>query len=368
MQDEARQDFTADDLALVGDPDDGSDEVSSEAGKGAEKPQDGAKPETQDKAPSDEKPASKATIATGEGDDVEAGEKPSKSETQKAADKASLRDVQGWRKEIAEHYAAGDKKVYQKELKRLERISDPRAVYGMYREMEAKFSEGGLIKVPGKDAKPEDIDAFNKALGIPEKPDEYTKNLTLENGAVVGEADKPFVDSFAEHMHSAHARPEEFKAALNWYYKQQEAQAAQLDEEDETHQRESVSALKEEFGPAYNRRVNAISSIFASAPGGADAKNPSSVYARLMGGRTADGRLIGNDPDIIRWLDGMRNEINPAPSVVEDGDGTGKNIDSEIASIEKTMREDRRSYNKDTAMQTRYRELISARDKIRARA
>ena len=367
MQEEGKPDFSADDLALVSDPDDGGETQTGggEPAKATEKPVDDAAAAKSEKSSEEEKPATKGTIAGGEADEGKAG-KEVKSEAEKKADKASLRDVQDWRQEIAEHYAAGDKKAYEKELKRLERISDPRAIYGMYRELEGKFTSGGLIKIPGKDAKPEEIEQFNKALGVPEKPEDYTKNLTLENGAVVGEADKAYVDSFAEHMHKNSARPEEFKAALNWYYNQQEANAAQLDEEDDAHRVEAERALKEEFGSAYKRRTNAIGSVFASAPGGANIENEKSVYARLMGGRTADGRLIGNDPDVIRWLDSIRGEINPAASVVEDGDQSGQTIEAEIKKIEKIMREDRREYNKNYA--GRYAELLEARNKIQARA
>jgi hypothetical protein len=331
------------------------------AGKASDASRDGKKADAQDKPAEDGKGAQKGTIAAGAADSEE---KPAAAE--KKAEKASIADVQSWREEMAEYAAAGDKKAYQKELKRLERISDPRAVYGMYREMEGKFTGGGLIKVPGKDAKPEDIEQFNKALGVPEKAEEYTKNLTLDNGAVVGEADKPYVDSFAEYMHKSSARPAEFKAALNWYYAQQEQNAARMDEEDEEHQRESVRALKDEYGPAYNRRINAIGSIFAAAPGGADASNEKSVYARLMGGRTSDGRLIGNDPDMIRWFDSLRGEINPAASVVEDGSQSAKTVEDEIKQIEKVMREDRKTYNRDYA--TRYGELLKVREKLQARA
>lgn len=357
MIDEQAQELSADDLALVPDMDDDGQAKDTPA------PANG-KDDSAAKDVDGGKPGRKGTIATGDEDDP--GDAKPKPETEVKPAKAALADVQDWRKEIAEHHAAGDKKAYTKELKRLEGISDPKAIWGMYRELESRFTSGGLIKIPGKDAKPEDVQAFNKALGVPEKPDEYTKDLTLENGAVVGEVDKPYVDSFAEYMHKANARPAEFKAALNWYYAQQEANAARMDEEDEEHQRESIKALKEDYGPSYDRRIRSIGSIFASAPGGADANNEKSVYARLMGGRTADGRLIGNDPDIIRWFDGLRGEINPAASVVEDGDQSGKSIEDEIKAIEKIMREDRKTYNRDYA--NRYAELLAVREKVRARA
>lgn len=270
-----------------------------------------------------------------------------------------------WREKMAERVAAGDQKIYKKELARLQRISDPYGVYGNYRELEARFTSGGLIKVPGKDAKPEDIAAFHKAIGVPEKPEDYFKDLKLDNGAVIGEADKPLVDAFATALHKAGAPPAAMNAALNWYYQQQEELAAKLDETDDAFRRESEQVLKEEFGPAFKRQVNAIGSIFATAPGGADVKNPGSLYARLMGGRTADGKIIGNDPDMVRWLASLAAEVNPAATVVEDGAG-GVPIEAELAQIKALRQTDAKRYWSD-AVQAREAELIAAQHKIQAR-
>ena len=62
-----------------------------------------------------------------------------------------------WRQKVAEHVGGKDTKAVAKELKRLERLSDPTAVFGMYRDLEAKFSEGGLIKVPKEGASEDEI-------------------------------------------------------------------------------------------------------------------------------------------------------------------------------------------------------------------
>ena len=298
----------------------------------------------------------KATIATGA--DAEAEDA--------AKDKAAKPFwPENWREKAAEHYAAGDKKAYERELKRLQRITDPAAVYGQYRELEAKFTSGKLIQVPGKEAKEEEVAAFHKALGVPEKAEDYFKDVKLENGAVIGEADRPVADAFAGAVHKAGATPAVVNAAMNWYFKSQEDAAAALDEADDTFRRESERSLKDEYGPAFKRMTNSIQGVFTAAPGGTDIKNPSSLYARLMGGRMADGKLIGNDPDMVRFLVGIGTELNPAASVVEDGDQSGKAIDTEIAEIEKVMKEDRPEYDKKYA--NRYEQLLAARDKVRAR-
>jgi hypothetical protein len=273
-----------------------------------------------------------------------------------------------WREKIAEHVGAGDKKAVEKELRRLQNLDSPLAVYGSFRNMENTWASKQFIKLPGKDAKPEELAEYNKAMGVPEKPEDYFKSVKLENGAVIGDADKPMVDSFAQAAHKAGLPPAAVNTALNWYFGQQEAQAAALDDADDKFKGDAQRALKDEWGGAFKRRTNAVATLFDIAPGGPDVKNPNSLYARLLGGRTADGRVIGDDPDIVRWLSSLAHERNPAATVVEDGDMSGKSVENEIAAIEKTMRENRTAYNKDTNMQARYKELLGARDKIRAKA
>jgi hypothetical protein len=86
-----------------------------------------------------------------------------------------------------------------------------------------------------------------------------------------------------------------------------------------------------------------------------------------MGGRMADGRIIGNDPAMIRWLAALAHEVNPAATVTEDGDMSGKSIEDELAEIKALRKTDRKKYDSD-AVQTRERELIEASERIRAKA
>ena len=246
-------------------------------------------------------------------------------------------------------------------------MKDLKSLWGMYREMEGKFTSGGLIKVPGKDAKPEEVAAFHKALGVPEKPEDYLKDVTLENGAVIGAADKPMLEGFAGAMHKAGAPPAVVNAALNWYYQNQEQAAAALDEGDDTFRKESERALKEELGPSFKRQVNAISTLFTTAPGGADPKNPGSLYSRIIGGRTADGRIIGNDPEIMRWLISMANEVNPVASVVEDSAGGLRSAETRLDELKAMRKSDPKKYWGDD-IQREELALLDAVAKTKARA
>lgn len=283
-----------------------------------------------------------------------------------------------WRQKVAEHYGAGNPKAVEKELRRLESINDPAGLFAHMRGMENTWATKNFVKLPSKDAKPEEIAEFNKAIGVPESPDDYLKDLKFDDGLVLGDEDKPMAEDFAKSVaHETGMTPAQMQKAVGWYLRQQQEQIYALDEQDEQFQTEARQALQEELGPTYKRLINNVSSVFQRAAGGTDINNSDSVYARLLGGRTADGKIIGNDPDVVRWLVGLAQDINPAASVIEDGDLSAQSVDDKIADFERRMAGKtkdgehdpavRKAYFKDEKAQAEYRRLINARSKIRAR-
>lgn len=358
MVDEAKTDFTAEDLDLVKDvSDDAGDQKTDDTSGNDAKSADDAK----EAKPGKEEAAPKGkSIADGADTEEEAAAKEAKAEKEY---KPYWPD--DWREKLAEHRSAGDPKAYKKELARLKNIADPAGVYGMYREIEGRLTGGGLVKLPGKDAKEEDIKEFQKALGWTEKPEEMLDQVALADSAVLGDDDKPVLGEFLQSVHGATSASEFVSKAANWYFAKQEQAAADLDEADFEFRDESTKALKEEWGPSFKRRTAAIKSVFATAPGGADEKNEESVYHRLIHARTPDGKVVGNDPDILRWLDSIRNEINPAASVVEDGAGS-QSVEAELEKIKGLRKTDPQKYwGNDT--QKREQELYAALEKIQAR-
>lgn len=272
-----------------------------------------------------------------------------------------------WRQKIAEHASAGNKKAYDKEMKRLERFTDPAALYGQYREAEAKLTSGTLTKVPGKDATDEEIAAFHKSLGVPEKAEDLVTNLELPDGVTLGKQDQALAGEFAADMHSSGLNQAQMNKAMSWYFKNQEAQAAHVDELDDQNRIAGEKALKEEYGGSFKRNMNAMGELFTFAPGGNDLKNEDALINRLLAGRMADGTIIGDDPDMTRFLVSLAKEVNPVSTVVDDPGGSGKGIEDEIKEIEGLMRSDRRAYNADERKQARYRELLEAREKMGSR-
>lgn len=253
-----------------------------------------------------------------------------------------------------------------KQKTQLERFASPADIYKSYRALQQKLSSGELKSTLPKDQTPEALSAWRKENGIPEKPEEY--DLNLDNGLVVGEQDKPLVGEFINEMHAANASPTAVKSALSAYYKIVAKQQQEVQQADAEFRDSSETTLRDEWGGDFRRNVNMVAGLLAGAP--------EDVRLKISAGRTPEGRKLGDDPGVMRWLANLSREVNPAATVVPGaGSNVGAQIDDEIASITKAMGDSNSEYwkgpkpdGKETKMQIRYRELVTARDKVKARA
>jgi hypothetical protein len=121
---------------------------------------------------------------------------------------------------------------------------------------------------------------------------------------------------------------------------------------DDEQRQVGLDKLNQEWGGAFRRNVNLVEGVLA--------KFPESVRDAVKSARDTNGNLLFNSPDMMRGLLAIALESNPAGIVVPAvGGDIGKTALEEYRDIRKTMREDRASYNKNDAMQSRMRELIS---------
>jgi hypothetical protein len=250
--------------------------------------------------------------------------------------------------------AKGDEKA----LQRLQRFTAPPDIFTSYRALEQRVSSGELKAVSPFPAKgtPEQQGAWRKENGVPEKPEAY--DLKFDDGLVVGEDDKPWVDSYLKAAHAANLPNGQVKETLKWYfgYKDAEADARQAADADVA--RRTVDALRAEWQGDYRVNMNGIEALLALAPKG--------VAEKLKASRFSDGTPIMSDPDTLQFLASMFRKVNPVSSVVPASDEAGmmKSISDELTTIRNRMRTDRQGYNRDEGMQKRYRELVDAEKRL----
>lgn len=143
-----------------------------------------------------------------------------------------------------------------------------------------------LLRVPTKPDDKEAYGAIYKALGAPETPDGYRLDLT---GA--SDDDKETVGEFTKAMHEAGPFPPAFlQAATSWFVaetaKAAEAQAA----EDTAAATAAETALKGEWGAAYDTTVKEIGKLVTDLGG------------QALADELDLNNKIGNSPELAKFL------------------------------------------------------------------
>jgi hypothetical protein len=248
-----------------------------------------------------------------------------------------------------EQFSKGD----EKKLERLKRFASPEALAESYIEIEKKLRAGQIQKPITKDSTPEEIAEYRKAYGIPESPDKY--DLEIGDGYIIGDDIKPQVDVFLEKMHAQNTPPAVVKEALKAYFDMQAMEDGKYLDEQKQLKDKTVTELRQEWGVSYDRNINVMKNFMQTQFGdAADA---------IMGATDLNGVPLMNNASIIRKFTQLALDNDPIGAVLPGNNaGTIDTINSEIAALENRIKTDRRGYFKDTAAQTRYQELLAARD------
>lgn len=227
-----------------------------------------------------------------------------------------------WRQDWREALAAGD----NKELERLSRFTAVPEIYKSFRNLETKLSSGKYKPELSANPTPEELTAYRKAVGVPDKPEGYFEKLG--DGLIIGEEDKATYELFANKLHELNAQPEVFKGVVETALalieqNQSEMVAAQVEiKEASRHQ------LYQEWGPAeYKMNINAISNLLTGMP--------ETLKARFEGATLADGTLMFNDAEAMKWWAQHVRENNPAMAVMPAGTGDA------ISAVEARLEENR---------------------------
>lgn len=256
-------------------------------------------------------------------------------------------EAKDWRSE----WAGEDAEV----LKFLGRHASPAAAIKEFKKIHGDMRAGKFLKPVDENSSDEEKAAWRNALGVPESPDGYLEKLP--DGLVIGEDDKGPIEQVLAAMHESGAPKGVVDAMLSSYFDLVESQDAERFETNEAAKRETEDALRSEWGPEYRRNVNVLTNFIGSLP-----ESVGSVFLEAVDER---GVKIANNPEFLKWAMSIALDKNPIATVVP---GAGANqasaIADEIASIEKTMRTNRSEYNRNDAMQARYRQLLEAREKL----
>lgn len=259
-----------------------------------------------------------------------------------------------WREKMAE----GDDKF----LETLKRYASPLAFRDAFKEQRKLISSGKLKAALPENATPEQVAAWRADNGIPESPDKY--DVTVAEGHVWGEADKPLIESFAKAAHEANMTPAAVKSALKWYGDLQAKQVEQMQNADAEFKKANVDELREEWGGEYRMNLRIVDEFFESLPDG--------LGELLVGARDANGRPLAANAKLARWAAQQQREANPIATVMPGGGiNSMQAMEGEITKLKTMMADKSGPYWKGPEAekhQARYRELLTAKDRLGKRA
>lgn len=166
------------------------------------------------------------------------------------------------------------------------KYSSPTDLAKAYRSLEQR--QGKMVALPGKDAKPEDVAAFHKALGVPEKPEEYKVEIPEAAKANWGEADEALKGSFLKNLHAAGATPGVVNAAMGWYFQTTQQIAEQQAAAAKKATEEAEAALQKEWGA--DAKAN------DQVAGRAAKEFGDEAFLQFLEEKEVDGIKLGNHP------------------------------------------------------------------------
>lgn len=262
-----------------------------------------------------------------------------------------------WGDDWREQYSGTD----DKRLGLLKRYASPKDVLDAHFALKQRVDAGELksTKALPPNANSQEVAAWRKENGVPDNAGDYLQNLP--NGLVIGEADKPALTNFAEAMHKANMPASAVHQAIGWYNAHQEQQAADVAKADAETRAKTEDTLRAEWGRDYRTNINVAKDFLVNTAG-------AELADQIMEAVLPDGSRVGDNAKALQWLTRSAREVNPISTLVPSAGGdAGATVDSEIAKIEKVMKENRAAYNRDAPMQDRLLQLYDARTRLTAR-
>jgi len=268
-----------------------------------------------------------------------------------------------WRQDYVTATKATVKDIDEKKLLgRLERYQSPSAVVDALLQVQDRISRGEMRSVLPKDAKPEELAKWRAENGVPEKPEGY--QVQLPEGVVVGEEDKPILESIKVWAHGQNLHPTQFNGAVDLYYDIIDNQATQREELDAKARDATEDHFRKAWGGDYRKNKAMIEAFVDMGPPG--------TKDLMFGARLADGTPLASHPGILQFLsDRSREVIDAATIVPADSAQMAKSVEQEMTSIKALMGDKNSKYWKGAeaeGLQKRFRELAAAQEKITAKA
>jgi len=269
-----------------------------------------------------------------------------------------------WPDNWREEFADGD----EEELKRLKRYNTPAAVNKARRQLEKKLSSGNLKPVRPDTDDQKVLAEWRKSVGVPDTPEGYMEHVLDVD---LSDLDAGLTSKMLKVMHEEGIPSREVSRVVKEFVSQQTQATIERMQADADFKSTAEDELRADLGPKYREGMNVMATLVHEF--GND-----KVKQKLFGGRTSEGYLLGDDPDILKFLINVATAYYPDNQIVSTPSAEGSNV---VDTIEKELRDlaaemadsnDRMNlgslhYWKNPDKQQRYRDLLMAKEKMDAR-
>lgn len=150
------------------------------------------------------------------------------------------------------------------------------------------------MPVPTKNFTDDDWKETFTKLGVPASPDKYDVNYNLQEGA----NDQPVKD-FISHAHTLGLLPKQLQGVLDYYGNLEQTSLDNAQKDQELNRVNNETALRKEFGLAYDKKLNQANDVFKNF-----------FAEELAEVKLQDGTSIGNHPGFIKALATMSEKFS----------------------------------------------------------
>lgn len=264
-----------------------------------------------------------------------------------AGDKPKFEDT--WR----QHLSGGDEKL----LSELSRLKSPTDIAKEYVRQKQELSKPRAPLTLAKDATPEQIAEYRKAVGVPDAGTIEAYGIAAPEGYELSEVEKGALSDLTKSAHAANLPTGAVKTIADVFFRNQAANQQAMNKLDGERSKAWKADLQSEMGKDFEPMVGAAEA-YLTQQFGDDAEGK----AELLSARLPGGGKLGDHPFFVKIMvdAALKNGFADRIEGNEIETAGGKPLGEQQLEIERLQFSDRARYNL-PATQARLDKIIAAR-------
>jgi hypothetical protein len=253
--------------------------------------------------------------------------------TEPAAKEAAIsaepaKEATAWPEDWRDKLAGGDEKLKNM----LSRYTAPDAFAKAFKEqrdaLAKKSAPKDEVELP-ENPTDEQMAAWRKAKGVPEKPEDY--EFEVPEGKELSDGEYDILMDFAKAMHGNNMPADQVKKISSWFLEYEDVVAQKNAEKAYEARMATEEKLRAEWGPDYRANVNLMSNVLQEHLGTAA---PDFLSAQMM-----DGSRLGDNETFIRLMAEVSRKIggSTAELYTSDVHTTGQGLEARKAELMKMI-------------------------------